>query len=231
MPLLSAEASEPATIRDSHDQVPLPGILVESRPRRPRKRKTVAAPSPCILMSARYLPPPIIVPSAHWQIPEPALPLWSKLALGSGLVLVLTLGLVLSFQMEFPSEPLSSAPAVVPITPPTKGVAVATVPVIPDNPAEESKPAAPVEESKPAAPLPPDPVVAELPKESQGEAPAPKPAPPSVVVMPAAPPTNNFGTSVNFVATPRLAFRQAFQEDKLVFLLHVSGNFEESAFT
>jgi hypothetical protein len=180
-------------------------------------------------MSAKYLPPPIIIPSTHWQTPEPSLPLWSKLALGSGLVLMLALGLVLSFQVQLPDEPLASAQAVVPVMPPTEVAAVATVPVV-DSPAN-SKPEAPVEESKPAAPLPPDPVAAELPKESQGEAPAQKPAPPPVVVMPAAVPTNNFGTSVNFVATPRLAFRQAALEDKLVFLLHVSGNFEESAFT
>jgi hypothetical protein len=40
-----------------------------------------------------------------------------------------------------------------------------------------------------------------------------------------------FGTSVNFVATPTEAYQAAQKEKKLTFLLHVSGNFEDSGFT
>lgn len=40
-----------------------------------------------------------------------------------------------------------------------------------------------------------------------------------------------FGTSVNFVATPSEAAKQAEKEEKLVFVLHVSGNFENPDFT
>jgi hypothetical protein len=61
-----------------------------------------------------------------------------------------------------------------------------------------------------------------------------EPAPP--VVKPAAAPgeggqCETYGTSVHFVSTPREAAQRAAQEQKLVFTLHVSGNFEDPAFT
>ena len=40
-----------------------------------------------------------------------------------------------------------------------------------------------------------------------------------------------FGTSVDFVDTPSEAARLAKKEEKLVFVLHVSGNFEDPRFT
>lgn len=40
-----------------------------------------------------------------------------------------------------------------------------------------------------------------------------------------------YGTSVSFVKTPSEAARQALKEEKLVFVLHVSGNFEDPDFT
>ncbi len=40
-----------------------------------------------------------------------------------------------------------------------------------------------------------------------------------------------FGTSVDFVDTPSEAARIAKKEEKLVFVLHVSGNFEDPRFT
>ena len=89
--------------------------------------------------------------------------------------------------------------------------------------------------------------------------PAPKPAPRPPVLRPPAPampdgPVNlagigpdpndagapgadcnvcqqNFGTSVNFARNPVEANRQATEERKLTFILHVSGNFEEARFT
>ena len=39
------------------------------------------------------------------------------------------------------------------------------------------------------------------------------------------------GTQVEFVDTPRAAAEQAQKEEKLVFVLHVSGIFEEPRFT
>lgn len=41
----------------------------------------------------------------------------------------------------------------------------------------------------------------------------------------------SFGTSVEFVETPKEAAVQAKKEQKLVFVLHVSGSFEDPRFT
>ena len=41
----------------------------------------------------------------------------------------------------------------------------------------------------------------------------------------------SYGTSVKFVSSPSEAARQAKAEEKLVFVLHVSGHFEDPAFT
>jgi hypothetical protein len=41
----------------------------------------------------------------------------------------------------------------------------------------------------------------------------------------------NHGTSVEFLDTPSEAARKAIKEEKLVFVLHVSGNFEDPRFT
>jgi hypothetical protein len=51
--------------------------------------------------------------------------------------------------------------------------------------------------------------------------------------VPKAPETScgNYGTSVQFVKTPSEAARQALKEEKLVFVLHVSGLFETPDFT
>jgi hypothetical protein len=41
----------------------------------------------------------------------------------------------------------------------------------------------------------------------------------------------SFGTSVQFEESPKLAAAKAKKEQKLVFVLHVSGNFEDPRFT
>jgi hypothetical protein len=43
--------------------------------------------------------------------------------------------------------------------------------------------------------------------------------------------TDNFGTAVAFVASPKVAGKLAAAQDKLMFVLHISGNFEDSGFT
>ncbi len=48
---------------------------------------------------------------------------------------------------------------------------------------------------------------------------------------PEPPPPQRFGTSVEFVSSPAEASRSARWDEKLVFILHVSGNFEDSKFT
>lgn len=39
------------------------------------------------------------------------------------------------------------------------------------------------------------------------------------------------GTSIDFVGTPSEAAKEAKKQEKLVFVLHVSGNFEDPRFT
>jgi hypothetical protein len=41
----------------------------------------------------------------------------------------------------------------------------------------------------------------------------------------------SFGTKVEFVATPSEAARRALKEEKLVFVLHISGHFEDPGLT
>ena len=57
--------------------------------------------------------------------------------------------------------------------------------------------------------------------------------PPAVVgVTQTEPPTcGNHGTAIEFVGSPKEAARQAKKEEKLVFVLHVSGHFEDPRFT
>jgi hypothetical protein len=42
---------------------------------------------------------------------------------------------------------------------------------------------------------------------------------------------SNLGTHITFIADPPEAFKLAQQEQKLVFMLHLSGNFEDEGFT
>ena len=42
---------------------------------------------------------------------------------------------------------------------------------------------------------------------------------------------STFNTSVAFAVSPATAEKQAARDGKLVFLLHVSGDFEDDAFT
>jgi hypothetical protein len=43
--------------------------------------------------------------------------------------------------------------------------------------------------------------------------------------------SGDFGTSIHFLKTPSDAAKQALKEEKLVFVLHVSGEFEDPDFT
>ena len=54
----------------------------------------------------------------------------------------------------------------------------------------------------------------------------------SVLAKPVAGSTcGDYGTSVHFEKTPSLAARKALKEEKLVMVLHVSGDFENPEFT
>jgi hypothetical protein len=45
------------------------------------------------------------------------------------------------------------------------------------------------------------------------------------------PASESYGTAVHFLSRPSEAARQALREDKLLLVLHVSGNFEDARFT
>jgi hypothetical protein len=67
---------------------------------------------------------------------------------------------------------------------------------------------------------------------AKGAPPAPvKPAPVKPPAKDKGETCGAFGTSVDFVDTPSEAARLAKKEEKLVFVLHVSGNFEDPRFT
>jgi hypothetical protein len=55
--------------------------------------------------------------------------------------------------------------------------------------------------------------------------------PPGSLLKEPATSCGNYGTAVQFVKTPSEAARQALKEEKLVFVLHVSGLFEDPDFT
>jgi len=61
-----------------------------------------------------------------------------------------------------------------------------------------------------------------------GTASAGKPSSPAQAEKPAC---GSHGTSIDFVDTPNDAAKQAKKEGKLVFVLHVSGHFEDPRFT
>jgi hypothetical protein len=59
-----------------------------------------------------------------------------------------------------------------------------------------------------------------------------EPAPPAVpLIFAQRADTGTCGTSVAFVSSPKLAAQRAREEEKLLFILHVSGNFEDPGFT
>jgi hypothetical protein len=59
-----------------------------------------------------------------------------------------------------------------------------------------------------------------------GKAPSPVPA-----TCDAKGTCGNYGTTIEFRKTPQSAAAQALKEEKLVMVLHVSGNFEDPTFT
>ena len=58
-----------------------------------------------------------------------------------------------------------------------------------------------------------------------------KPAATAVVAEDATPNCQKLGTRIEFVPEPTEAFRLAKQQKKLVYMVHLSGNFEDTAFT
>jgi hypothetical protein len=87
----------------------------------------------------------------------------------------------------------------------------------------------------PAAPAePPVERVAAAPREAEIDdlPPAPVVAPERPKPAPARPPRcERFGTAIDFVRSPALAFDRAAREQKLVLVLHLAGYFDDPGFT
>jgi hypothetical protein len=102
----------------------------------------------------------------------------------------------------------------------------------PPAPVQPTEPVAqPLREEVAAAPTPEPPKIAPAPEATplkpQPVAPLPEPE----VFKEKAPVCQQYGTKVDFYDSPADATRVAHKEQKLLFVLHVAGNFEEPGFT
>jgi hypothetical protein len=126
-----------------------------------------------------------------------------------GAVAILAVGgLVLGLMPATAAQPLAATPA----EPPPPDTADAPAAIAPAAP-----PAPPAPAPARAAPLDP----------FNDPAPGREPARPPAHAAGCA----RFGTAVDFVDDPTEAARQALRDKKLLFVLHVAGNFEDAKFT
>lgn len=211
------------------------GILVDCQRARPKACRVKRAP----------LPPPLAIPlgpavrSRSWRVPA------ALTALGLLFLVSMTVGFACRWlNSPTPSPaPVAVAPVLPggPPAPPKQHVVAAAAakpkakPVEANSPRDVSPPAgpapaplsAPPPEPKAAVeePATPAPEVAVAPKETA------KPAADTSSTGTCKATGDGFGTAVAFAASPTLAGEQAFKEHKLLFVLHVSGNFEDPGFT
>jgi hypothetical protein len=109
--------------------------------------------------------------------------------------------------------------------PPRPAPEVVAVPVFVPAVAPE-RPPAPVEE------IAADPKPVELAEEPPVEPPASVAAPEPTKPAPARPSRcDRFGTAIDFVRSPALAFDKAARDQKLVMVLHLAGHFDDPGFT
>jgi hypothetical protein len=149
--------------------------------------------------------------------PRQPLLCWPVIVVASGLILAVVFGL----SMFILSSPRSAADgkveAAVPAatlaeTPPPRLRSLAEVPVVARTPAPAAAAPAPAPVREPSA--------------ASAEAAACSVDGPAACGAP-----QTYGTSVAFLGSPEEAARQAKQEQKLVYVIHISGNFEDSRFT
>jgi hypothetical protein len=131
--------------------------------------------------------------------------------------------------VQAPLEPAPFASAVAMLAPVEAPIEtpVTTGPVEEISPLPEPSP----EPAEPVLPPPEEPAQAVV---VAAAAPERKPEPaleiPAAPAKPAVCPAN-IGTQITFVKDPPDAFRRAQEEKKLVFIIHLSGNFEDKEFT
>lgn len=167
--------------------------------------------------------------------PKPALVHWRPVVVVGGLALLLV-GVLIAWLATHPPRRDSGA------TPPA-----VEVPAVAIHPTPTPLAAPVVAPPRPvvsvvvaAAPVVAPPPVAVKPAAADDLTPPeedePEPAPEPAKETAAAPPApdkrgETYGTRVLFLNSPAEAARTARKEEKLLFVLHVSGNFEESCFT
>ena len=134
---------------------------------------------------------------------------WVPIVAAAGAALVLVGVALAGAALHFPEPSPAPAPVAEPATAAIVPGAEVAVNLPAPAPAPSRAPELPAGEDAPAQPAPP-------------AAPAPDEPRPS---------GQTYGTRVTFLASPEEAMRVARRERKLVFVLHVSGNFEESCFT
>jgi hypothetical protein len=145
---------------------------------------------------------------------------------GTGLALALVIGGLAYAVMALKAAPVAGIPASLPAPEfPAKNEAPYSIPqilppVLPSRPANmsEGERLAPAAQPLAAAPDPFAPRKASIvAKEQPAAIPAEK--------------DNTCGTKIQFQSSPTAAYKKARAESKLVFILHVSGNFEDPQFT
>jgi hypothetical protein len=207
-PKAAAEVSVTQIVVAPAHPVPAPRVAPPTKVAR-----TTPPPPPPVIPAkpavAVVLPPP---PSAG-RVPSstvgPPVPVLAKLALPpAGRKLM----------VPAPSRPQTQKP-VLPAPPPEPPAVVAAAPV-------EQKPALPPPPPEPP-PAPEKLTVTETVAARTVELAAPAPE----LRGPAIPECDNYGTAVAFLPSPRDAAQRATKEGKLLFTLHVSGNFEDPGFT
>jgi hypothetical protein len=163
-------------------------------------------------------------PATPWQpaatpaaTPKRAVFFWTVALAFCGITLAVVIALIVHVLTtpRHTAETLQAAPATAAVVPAKRTPILSAV-------ALTAKPAA-----IPSRPAPP-PVPVEPPPAPLLAGPAPGGCP--VPAGPASAP-QNYGTRVSFVASPAEAEQLAGKEQKLVFVLHISGNFEDSHFT
>jgi hypothetical protein len=167
-------------------------------------------------------------------LPPPGLS-WRMLGVGVAFGLLLITGLSLAALALRPRDPGPGPQSLSAQTAPLK---IAAIPVAVPAVKIAVQPAVVPEKIDRPAPVPDDPEPTpvygpEPPPPAQAQ-PAPSaPAPPVLKPTEVAQETcgGTCGTSVAFLASPQQAARRAAEEGKVLFILHVSGNFEDPGFT
>ncbi|HVS39954.1 MAG TPA: hypothetical protein VMS17_30630 [Gemmataceae bacterium] len=127
---------------------------------------------------------------------------------------------------------LTKPPAPDPTTPPADATrSVHLLDLLPADPVPTASHAAGVAPLADPSPNPPDASSRALEKHDPPPVSRAPAAPSAAQTPPAAAMCQTFGTSVDFAVSPAAAEKQAAHDGKLVFLLHVSGDFEDDAFT